>query len=299
MFRKTVVAVLGLVLCAGAVFAEGKQEAALGTQDNPIVWVYVPSGDTQKISAGATAVADLLHEKTGLYFKTVVATDYPGAIEALRSNPPSAQMASLATFAAIAAIDADAIDVALVAIRNGAASYSSEIIVGANAGITSMADLKGKTFARPDPISTSGWIVPMIKMKASGLNPDTDLKVVDAGGHTAVVSAVYNGDAAAGACFVDARSLVQSDHSDVMDKVKVLTTIDGIPNDGVQFQKSVPQDIRDKVVNAILEIAQTDAGKTALNEAYQWTGLEKHDNSFYEPFRQLLKSAGVDPAKYM
>jgi len=66
-----------------------------------------------------------------------------------------------------------------------------------------------------------------------------------------------------------------------------------IPNDGVQFQSTVPMALRNKIVDALLALIKTDAGKAALNKAYQWTGLEKHDDSFYDPFRQVLQAAGA------
>ena len=79
---------------------------------------------------------------------------------------------------------------------------------GPDTGIKTLADLKGKTFARVDPLSTSGWIIPSLMLKAAGINAGTDMKIVDAGSHPAVVTAVYTGQADAGACFVDARTLI-------------------------------------------------------------------------------------------
>jgi phosphonate transport system substrate-binding protein len=295
MFRKIVCAALVLAACAGGLFAA----PALGSQANPIVWAFVPSGDTGKVSAGASSVADLLHAKTGLYFKTLVATEYAGVIEALRSNPPSAQMTSLATFAYIMAADMGVSQCALVSVRNGAAFYNGEFIVRADSGIKKLTDIKGKTFARVDALSTSGWIIPMITLKAAGIDMTRDVKVVDAGSHPGVVSAVYSGDVAMGACFVDARAQIQKDHPDVLEKVVVLQLTPNIPNDGVQFHPSVPQELRDKIVNALLEIAKTDEGKAAINTAYQWTALERHDDSFYDPFRQVLQAAGIKAAELL
>ena len=45
-----------------------------------------------------------------------------------------------------------------------------------------------------------------ITLRANGIDPDTDLTIVDAGGHPQVVTAVLNGDCDAGATFVDART---------------------------------------------------------------------------------------------
>jgi phosphonate transport system substrate-binding protein len=135
----------------------------------------------------------------------------------------------------------------------------------------------------------------MLTMRAAGVDPDRDLtQIVDAGGHTAVVSAVYNGDVDAGATYVDARGNIEKDHPDVMDKVKVVAITADIPNDGVQFHPSVPKDIKDKLINAILEIIDTEEGKAAFNKAYQWDNLERHGDDFYDPFRQVLQAAGLN-----
>jgi phosphonate transport system substrate-binding protein len=286
-----------VVLCvvvAGVVLAAGKKEAPLGSEENPIVWSFVPSGESERVATGAKEVADLLHQQTGYFFKTNVATEYAGVIEAMGSNPPTAHMASLATFAYVLAAERGVAEAALVSVRYGSAVYNGQIIVRKDSGITKLTDLKGKTFARPDPLSTSGWIIPMLTMKAAGINPETDLaRVVDAGSHDAVVAAVYNGDVDAGATFVDARTTLEKQHPDVMDKLVVINVSADIPNDGVQFIPSMPKEMKDKIVNALLAIAGTDAGKKALNTAYQWSGLKKIDDHFYDPFRQVLQASGV------
>jgi phosphonate transport system substrate-binding protein len=208
-------------------------------------------------------------------------------------------MASLATFAYIMAADMGVAEAALVSVRRGSAFYNGQIIAGADSGVKTLTDFKGKTFARVDPLSTSGWIIPMITLKAAGVDPTRDMKVVDAGSHDAVVAAVYNGEVDGGACFVDARTNIQKEHPDVMDKVVVLQVTVNIPNDGVQFHPSVPAELREKIVAALLKIAGTDEGKTALNTAYQWTALERHDDTFYDPFRQVLQAAGIKPEELM
>ena len=294
MSKKLLLVLLALLLAAGLAVAQKKP---LGSEENPIVWAFVPSGEMERVSAGAQQVADLLHDRTGLYFKTLVATEYAGVIEALRSDPPSAHMTSLATFAYIMAADMGVSQAALVSVRNNTPFYNGQIIARAGRGITKLADLKGKTFARVDPLSTSGWIIPMLTMKAAGIVPERDLKqIVDAGSHDAVVAAVYNGDVDAGACYVDARTRIEKDKPDVMEKVVVLQVSAPIPNDGVQFHPSLPKDLRDKIVKAILDMAKTEIGKKAINVAYQWTSLTPKDDTFYDPFRQVLQAAGVNAA---
>ncbi len=293
--KRTVLLVSVLVLVAGGIFAGGEQEAAeLGTDENPLIWSFVPSGDTQEIVAGGEEVADMIYDRTGIVIDVSVATEYAGVIEALSSDPPSAHIASLATFSYVLAADRGVAEAELVAVRFGSATYNGQIITRADSDITEIADLDGKTFARPDPLSTSGWIIPMLTLRANGISPEEDLdEIVDAGGHPAVVASVYNGDVDAGATYVDARGTIEEENPDVMEEVRVIAISEDIPNDGVQFHPSVPEETREAIINALLEIAETDEGIEALSQAYSWSGLVRRDDSFYDPFRQVLQASGL------
>jgi phosphonate transport system substrate-binding protein len=269
--------------------------AELGTEQNPLVWSFVPSGEMERVATGAESVADLLEAETGLIIETNVATEYAGVIEAMCSDPVEAHMGSLATFAYVLAAQKGCAEAALVSVRFGSPVYNGQIIVRGDSGITELSQLAGKTFCRPDPLSTSGWIIPSLDLVAAGVDPDTGLgEVVDAGSHDAVVAAVYNGDCDAGATYVDARGAIEEENPDVKEVVGVIHISVDIPNDGLQFAPSVDEELRTKIVDALLKIAETEEGQEALDTAYQWTGLEKQGDEFYDGFRQLLDAAGMD-----
>ena len=279
--------------------APAEEGAALGTEENPIVWAVVPSGETERVVSGFEELAGMIYDQTGLVIEPFVATEYAGVIEALCSDPPKAHMASLATFSYILASDKGCAEAALVSVRYGSASYNGQIFVRADSGIETLADLKGKTFCRPDPLSTSGWVIPSITLKAAGVDPETDLaQVVDAGSHDASVAGVYNGDCDAGSSYVDARTRLEEDYPDVMDVIKVIEISADIPNDGVQFVTGFDEELKQQIVDALLAIAETEEGQAALDTAYQWSGLEAHDDTFYDAFRQVLDAAGVSPEDF-
>jgi phosphonate transport system substrate-binding protein len=290
-----IVAALSLLLvaCAGG---GGK----LGSANNPVIIAFVPSGDADAVLASGSAITDRISEITGLTVESSVPTSYVGAIEALCAG--EAHAAALNTFSYIVASERGCADVALVSVRFGSTTYAGQLITRADSGITSIADLSGKTFCRPDPFSTSGYIIPSIAMRAAGIDPDTDLaEVIDAGGHDGVVRAVYNGDCDAGSTFVDARGGVDEEFPDVLDVVVVIEESAPIPNDTVSFGVDVPEEVRTAIVDAMLAMAadETDAELFASEDFYEWAGLEPIQDSFYDTFRQQLDAAGVDVESFI
>ena len=74
---------IGLVLILGLVLplAIACGPAKLGTEKNPLIWSFVPSGEMERVAGGANSVADLIEAETGLVIETNVATEYAGVIE--------------------------------------------------------------------------------------------------------------------------------------------------------------------------------------------------------------------------
>jgi phosphonate transport system substrate-binding protein len=292
--KKSLWLVLLILFSVLALLLTSCGEAELGSEENPLIWSFVPSGEMEEVVAGAEGVTALLEAETGLAIETNVATEYAGVIEAMCSDPVEAHMGSLATFAYVLAAQRGCAEAALVSVRFGSPVYNGQIIVREDSGITDLSQVAGKTFCRPDPLSTSGWIIPSLDLAAAGVDPDTDVEVLDAGSHDAVVAAVYNGECDAGATYVDARSAIEDDQPDVKEVIAIIHTSVEIPNDGLQFAPSVPQELRDQIVDAMVKIMATEEGVEAMESAYEWAGVEVHGDEFYDPFRQLLDAAGVD-----
>jgi phosphonate transport system substrate-binding protein len=97
-----------------------------------------------------------------------------------------------------------------------------------------------------------------------------------------------------GASYADARSSIEEDFPDVSDVVAVLATTTEIPNDSVSFYKDFPAEMREQVVNALLEISGSEEGQAALEALYSIAALVKADDTFYDGFRADLSKAGID-----
>ena len=265
----------------------------LGTEKNPIVMSFVPSGDTQEIIASGDQLAEMIMERTDLVIEANVGTDFAAVREAMGAG--KAHIGWLNTFNYVLANEKYGVDVGLVTERYGLSTYTGQINVRADSGITTLDDLKGKVMCWVDPNSTSGYIIPRIMLAANGIDPDADFsQTVEAGSHNNVIIQVYNGDCDAGATYADARSSVEADFPDVKEVVAVLATTTDIPNDSVSFTKDFPAETRDAIVQALLDIAQTEEGKTALENLYSISGLQAANDSFYDEFRADLSKAGMD-----
>ena len=271
--------------------------APLGTADNPIIMGFVPSGTSQEFLTGGDAIAKQISTITGYSMKTFQATSYSALVEAMGSG--NAQIGWLASFAYVVAKQKGYADVGLVTIRNGSDHYAFQIIAHADDkytpgtdAATTLAQFKGKRPCWVDQLSGSGYVLPLGFFKKYNIALASPAAFV--GGHPAVVRAVYaKGICDFGATFIDARtsSAIQKDLPDVMDKMAVIYKSDPfIPNDTVSFATDLPQDQRQKIVAALLQIAGTEEGKKALQTVYQIDGLKAADDTFFDVFRVYLQA---------
>jgi phosphonate transport system substrate-binding protein len=179
--------------------------------------------------------------------------------------------------------------------------YKGQFIANKAANIKSFADLKGKTFCFVDPNSTSGYIVPQIILKANGIDPETDFKAVqNAGSHNNVAIAVYKGDCDAGVTYIDvltdSAANLKDKYPDITDKVAVFAVTDRIPNDGVQYVKTLDPKLQAVITDGMLAMAKDPGGNAVLRGLYSINEFQKIDAKFYSDFAAVLKKAGVDPA---
>jgi phosphonate transport system substrate-binding protein len=287
----------------------------LGSPDKPITIAFVPSGEAGTIAKASSAIADCLNKMTGLSFTIQTGTSYAAAIEAMGGD--KAQVGFLNTFSILAAQAKYGIIPALINLRNYSTNdidpdkglagqlepfYKGQFITN-DPNIKTFADLKGKTFCYVDPLSTSGYIIPQIVLKANGFNPDTDFKAtVNAGSHNNVAIAVYKGDCDAGVTYInvltDKTANLAATYPDIAQKVYIFADTDRIPNDGVQYVKTLDPKIQAIITDALLAMSKDPGGKAVLAGLYTINAFQKIDSTFtlYTDFDTVLKKAGVDPA---
>jgi phosphate/phosphite/phosphonate ABC transporter binding protein len=170
---------------------ESEKPKALGTADNPIKVLFVPSVDANTITAGGDIMAKALKEATGLEFKVSVPTSYAATIEEICASPTDT-MAFIPAQGYAIANQLCGVDVAFKAVRYGWGVYWAMFVVQRDSTFQKLEDLNGKKWAYPDAGSTSGYLFPQVVMNTLGIKPGETL---EAGGHPQAVRAVYNGEA--------------------------------------------------------------------------------------------------------
>ncbi|MCP4284949.1 MAG: PhnD/SsuA/transferrin family substrate-binding protein, partial [Gammaproteobacteria bacterium] len=114
----------------------GPAAGELGSEDNPIVWVLVPSQDTEAVLSGADEIAAVIEEQTGYVIVPLVTTDFTGAVEAMCNG--EAHMGALNTFNYVLANARGCADVSIASVRFGSTFYSGQVVAHVDSGITSV-----------------------------------------------------------------------------------------------------------------------------------------------------------------
>lgn len=297
-YSKKFFIVLSLVVISAMLFTACQPKDPwenIGSEENPILFAAVPSGETERVLSGFEDMANLIFDSTGLVIEPYVATSYAAVIEAMCQDVPKAHMSALATFSYVLAHEKGCADVATVSTRYETAFYNGQFLVKTDSDFEKLEDLKGASWCVSEKLSTSGVIVPGVMFKEFGIDIATDMgEMVEAGSHEAAAAGLYNGDCDFATTYIDARSRLEEDYPDIMEVTKVIAVEPEIPNDGIQFVTGFPEDVKATLVKAILGLFETDEGLAAMDAAYQWSGMIEKGDDFYEPFRQMLDASGVN-----
>jgi phosphate/phosphite/phosphonate ABC transporter binding protein len=280
-----------------------EEPTTIGTPEQPIKVLFVPSVDSQVITTGGEVMAAALKEATGLEFEVSVPTSYAATIEEMCASPGDT-MGFIPAQGYVLANQLCGVDVAFKAVRRGWGVYWTQFIVPRDSDIQSVEDLAGKKWAYPDAGSTSGYLFPLAMFQELGIEPGETL---EAGGHPGVVRAVYNGEADFGTTYfsapekpegeepwavgddpdipadlleecapqgeslmcggwevLDARATMREEAPDVVQEVRILALTDAIPNDTLSFGPEFPEGLREQISQALLEFAETEEWASSI-----------------------------------
>ena len=259
---------------------------------------FVPAEDAQQVIQNAQPIVEILQNRLGMEVQPFVATDYTGVIEALRAN--KLDIAFLTPASYVMAKNEANVKVVLKSERKGSPFYYAAIITRADSGIKRLEDLRGKTFAFGDPLSTSANVFPRKMFHEKGIDPVRDFKqILYSGGHDATVLAVLNGKVDAGATYAnspdgkDAAWMRYLKDPEDVKKIRAIAFSEPIPADNLVINGNLDDAVARKIEEIFLELSREEKGKKMLRDLYQIDGFVPATDKDYDSVRQAFAIAGI------
>ncbi len=291
MHKPLTTLVLLLSLCSASCHFK---KDALGTEKNPIKFHLVPAVDAKVLTDNSKILKDYLEKNTPYKYQITIPQSFVAVVEAFGTK--RADVAAINTYGYYLAHKKYGVEARLTVIRYGSATYQSQFLARADSKINSLKDLQGKKIAFVDPASTSGYLLPLKTLKDRKIEPK---ETVFAMKHDSVVSMIYQGQVDAGATYYsppqnghleDARRLVQMQYPDVEKKVKIIELSEPIPNDPIVFRKDMPEEMKEKIADTLLQFVATPEGSKAMDLMLGATNFKKSSDSDYDSVREMLKT---------
>jgi phosphonate transport system substrate-binding protein len=260
---------------------------------------FVPAENAQEVIQNAQPIVEILQKELAMDVQPFVATDYTGVVEALRANKLDIAFLTPASYV-LAKNEAD-VTVLLKSERKGSPFYYAAIITRADSGIKKLEDLRGKTFAFGDPVSTSASVYPRKMFHEVGIDPARDFKqILYSGGHDATVLAVLNGKVDAGATYAnspdsnDTAWMRYLKKPEDVKKIRAIAFSEPIPADNLVINARLDETIAKKVQAVFLELSRDPKGKQMLRDLYQIDGFVPATDRDYDSVRQAFQVAGIE-----
>ena len=252
--------------------------------------VFIAYQNPEQIMDDVRPVVAYLKESLGMPVKHFVATDYAGVIEALRNG--SADMGFMGPLQYVLAHKHAGAQPILGEVYKGNAFYTSRIFVRKDSGLKTLADLKGKTIAFTDPISSSGYLYPLDLFKSEGLlrgPPEKYFRrIYFAGGDEQAIRAVYNG-------FVDSAGIGQFAYNllraEERDEVVFIGESKRLPSHCIVVRRGLSDEDVAKLKNVFLALNE-GSHKDLLKMLYGVDGYVEVSHEDYLQVEEIARAHG-------
>jgi phosphonate transport system substrate-binding protein len=158
--------------------------------------VFIAYENPDQLLEDVRPVVAYLEGKLGRRVRALVATDYAGVVEALKNE--TADVGFMGPLQYLLAHEQAGAQAILGEVYNGQPWYVARIFVRKDSGIRKLAELRGKTMAFVDPLSSSGYLYPLEAFRRAGLIAKREeaeqffRKIYFAGGDEQALRAVLN-----------------------------------------------------------------------------------------------------------
>lgn len=260
-----------------------------------LVFGVIPAENASATTARYTPFTAYLSKELGTKVTLRIANDYAAVIEGQRAENIHIAMYGPASYARAHVTGVKTEPFAIEISSDGSRGYFSVLYVKAASPFQKIEDLKGKNLCLVDPNSTSGNNVPRFAMNKMGIEPDKLFgKVVYSGSHENAVIAVdqgtcdaafnwWNDEKESNLMRMASRGVVKAEN------FRIIFKSDQIVNSPMAYLSSLPEDLKAKIRDAVLNLATKD--KAVFDGIYAGKQLpfQPVDHKAYEPVVSLIK----------
>jgi phosphonate transport system substrate-binding protein len=269
-----------------------------GDAQAPLTLALTPSRDPTALKEAGDAFAKTITQLSGVPVKAIVASDYAGVIEALRSK--RVDLAFVHPVGYVLANREAGCQIMVRDVWQGKTAYTARFYVRKDRGIQRVEDLRGKTVAFVDPASSSGYIYPMVLLIKQGLVRDRDPKsffkdALFTGTHEAALQSVLRGRVDAAASFDKAPELHLKDPA-LIAQLGFVGETPEIPEAGICARPGLPAEPLARIKRALLSIKAPEHA-ALLKEIYDIDGFIEASDRDYQPVRDAMTLMNLTPPK--
>ncbi|KQO30478.1 putative selenate ABC transporter substrate-binding protein [Pseudomonas chengduensis] len=281
MFKNTLALAAGIALSVSAVFAQAADVLKVSA---------IPDEAPTELLRKFKPLGAYLEQELGMKVEFVPVADYAAVVEALAAD--RIDMAWLGGFTFVQAHLKTGNAVPLVQ-REQDAEFTSKFITS-DPAVTSLQDLKGKTFAFGSVSSTSGSLMPRYFMRQDGIKPeDFFSRVAYSGAHDATAAWVQAGKADGGVLNASVwQKLVDAGKVDT-DKVKVFATTPTYYDYNWTVRGNLDADLQAKIKSAFLALDPAKPEQKAILDLQAASRFIETKPENYEGIEEAARAAGL------
>lgn len=182
---------------------------------------------------------------------------------------------------------------------DGSSTYTGITFVRKDSGIKKPADMKGKTIALVDPATTAGYLAQKDYFAKQGLNIDKDVKIFWAGSHDAVITAVMNKQAEIGGAKNVPINKFRKENKAFDETMTIVDEAPKppVPDNTFAVRKDMGASVKEKLKNALLNMAADEDGKAVLAKFGASKFTETTDGDFKSLYG-MVKGLKLDLKTY-
>jgi phosphonate transport system substrate-binding protein len=207
---------------------------------------------------------DYASKELGVKFKLFTAAEYAGIVNGLAAGQVHVGWLGASSFASTY-MDCKCVEpIAGAQNLQGGMGYNSVLIVKSDSPYMKYEDLKGKTVARNDPHSTSGYLIPTVAWAEKHGAIDKYFKSPLSGGHQQTIVGVLNGTfdggftwTTMGDGFGAIRKMIDKGLLD-RKAIRVIWTSALVPTPPVTILKNLPENMKADLVKLFLRLEEND-----------------------------------------